>query len=137
MFKFALDFKSHHFTKHLVTEKAQYTTPSVAAPDTEASQPTNTAETQIKSNDSKGLRNYNIWATVALVLVIIAWVLMMYQGYVALAVAVPAVVAGFFGYKSRIAILRYLSAVSIIAGLVLIVVMLAFITVFSIVIETI
>jgi hypothetical protein len=33
--------------------------------------------------------------------------------------------------------LKYLSAVSIIAGLVLIVVMLAFITVFSIVIETI
>jgi hypothetical protein len=124
-------------TNHLVTEKAQYTTPSAAATNSEVGMQTETSTTQVVSAEAKGARKNNIWAAVALLLVIIAWVLMMYQGYVALAIAVPAVIAGFFGYKSRVAILKYLSAVSIIAGLVLIVVMLAFITVFSIVIETI
>lgn len=120
-----------------MTERAPYT-PQQTEPATAKGGVTVAASTVSKKTaDKRGLRRYDLWAIVSFVVVVIAWVLMMYQGYVALAVAVPAVIAAFFGYKSRKAILRYLSVVTIIAGLVLIVVMLAFITVFSIVIETI
>jgi hypothetical protein len=83
-----------------------------------------------------GTRKYSYWALASFIVTVIAWICLMWQGYVALAIAVMGSVAGFMGVKARRGILRYLAITSVIASLVLIVVMLSFITVFSIVLRT-
>ena len=84
-----------------------------------------------------GTRKYSYWALASFIVTIVAWVCLIWQGYVALAIAIMGAVAGFMGVKARRGVLRYLAITSVIASLVLVVVMLSFITVFSIVLRNI
>lgn len=75
----------------------------------------------------------NKYAWAALVLTIGAWcILMMHNGYVALAVGALAVAAGFFGLRDSSTAIKRLSISAIIASTVLIVVLTAFLIVIKI-----
>lgn len=72
-------------------------------------------------------------AWIALALTLLAWAMLMWvNGYVAMGVAAVALVAGFAGIPGRSAAIRNLAITSVIAAMVLLIVLAAFIIVIKV-----
>lgn len=84
----------------------------------------NTDTQHIASKDK-----YKLFAFVSLILCIIAWVTLMFEGYTSLVLSALAIITGFIGHKSSRKVYRTLSTATIIASAVLAVVLSAFLIV--------
>lgn len=72
---------------------------------------------------------YKLFAFASIILCIIAWVTLMFEGYTSLVLSAAAIITGFIGHKSSKKGYRTLSTASIIASGVLAVVLIAFLIV--------
>lgn len=98
---------------------------NIKHPDTDETRKENDPEkVGPKPKDSKA-----VWAWIAGILTLMAWIALMIEGYTSLIIGAASIVCGFIGLKSRKKALKNLSTAAIVASAVLLVLVSAFLIV--------